>query len=75
MFDKEVAANKGANKGLIWDTIKMKICGLTISHSRYKAKQTRTLKNELPNIPKVLEGAIALTPNDNNRQVFVTLTK
>jgi hypothetical protein len=36
MIDQEIAENKGSNKGFIWDTIKMKLHGLTISYSSIK---------------------------------------
>ena len=41
LIETELNENRRNNKGLNWDTIKMKIRGLTISHACYKAKQTR----------------------------------
>jgi hypothetical protein len=75
MLDQEIAENKGTKKGLIWETIKMQICGLTISYSSYKVKQTRLYEDKIHKRLKEVELEISISPNDNNKPEFSTLTK
>jgi hypothetical protein len=53
----------------------MKIRGLTISHARYKVKPTRIHEKEIYDRLEILEEELAKSPNKNNRQEFVTITK
>jgi hypothetical protein len=75
LLDTETANNKMENKGLLWDTIKMKIRGMTISYASYKAKQTRLIEKEIVNRLTTVEKLISENPNENNKQELLTLKK
>jgi exonuclease III len=75
LIDQEIEENKGNNKGLIWDTIKMKIRGLTISFSSHKAKITRAFEKEITDRLTTIEDEITSKPTDDNKQELITLTK
>jgi hypothetical protein len=53
----------------------MKIRGLTINYSSYKAKKTRHIEKEILDRLTTVEKLISENPNENNKQELITLTK
>ena len=75
LLDTEITNNMLENKGLLWDTIKMKIRGLTINYASYKAKQNRISEKEILDRLTIVEKIICENPNENNMQELTTLKK
>jgi exonuclease III len=72
---EEQTRQTSGNKGLLWDTIKMQIRGFTISYTSHKAKEKRKYISELQEELTKIESELATEPNENNKQIFTTLTR
>ncbi len=61
------------DKGLIWDTVKMEIRGISISHSSYLAKQRRKTEEELYRNLNRLEIRLASDPSIENKAEYIRI--
>jgi hypothetical protein len=75
IISEEQDRQNSTNKGLLWDTIKMQIRGFTIGYTSHKAKVRRQKELELQNELTKIENELATNPNENNKQVFATITR
>jgi exonuclease III len=75
IITEEQIRQASGNKGLLWDTIKMQIRGFTIRYTSHKAKEKRKYVTELQEQLTNIENELAIEPNEDNRQIFTTLTR
>ena len=59
-----------ANKALIWDYVKCKIRGFSLSYSSYKAKQNKQQEKLLKTQLTELEQTISETPTPENLDIY-----
>ena len=76
IIDETIEIHKNMrNPGLLWDTIKMKIRGVSISHASHKAKMKRIYEIELEQERINIENTLAIKPNDETYEMHENIKK